>query len=211
MPAPHPATRPAGSPATPRLSPLEPAQRTEEQRELLVGIWGDDVPNLFSTVARHPALYRSWFPFCLQLLTQSVFPPRERELLIVRTASLCGSAYELAHHRRLGAEMGLSDRDLAALGGEGSHAWTPREQLLVSAADELHADHMISEATWRGLSALLTTEQLVELPMLVGHYILLAGTLRSLGVPLESEQVARTLSSIGVPLDNEPTEPDTAG
>jgi 4-carboxymuconolactone decarboxylase len=210
LPAPQPATPAAGSPATPRLTPLEPAQRTEEQRELLAGIWGEDVPNLFSTVARRPALYRSWFPFCIQLLTESVFPPRERELLIIRTASLCGSAYELAHHRRLGAEVGLSDRDLAALGGEGAPDWTPREQLLVTAADELHAQHMISEATWRGLSALLTTEQLVELPMLVGHYILLAGTLRSLGVPLETEQVARTFSSIGVPLDSEHAEPDTA-
>jgi 4-carboxymuconolactone decarboxylase len=201
LPAPQPARSPAGSPATPRLSPLEPAQRTEEQRELLVGIWGDDVPNLFSTVARHPALYRSWFPFCLQLLTQSVFPPRERELLIIRTASLCGSAYELEHHRRLSAEVGLSDRDLAALTGGGSHDWSPRERLLVAAADELHANHEISEPTWRGLSALLTTEQLVELPMLVGHYILLAGTLRSLGVALET---------IGVPVDSAQTQPDTA-
>jgi 4-carboxymuconolactone decarboxylase len=194
LPAPQPAKPPAGSPATPRLTPLEPAQRTDEQRELLVGIWGDDVPNLFSTVARHPALYRSWLPFCMQLLTHSVFSARERELLIIRTASLCGCAYELAHHLRLGAEAGLSDRDLAALTGAGLHDWAPRERLLVAAADELHAQHMLSEATWRGLAALLSNEQLVELPMLVGHYILLAGTLRSLGVPLDSEH----------------TQPDTA-
>jgi alkylhydroperoxidase family enzyme len=210
LPEPQPAKPPGAFPAEPRLTPLEPAQRTEEQRELLVGIWGDDVPNLFSTVARHPALYRSWFPFCIQLLTQSVFSPRERELLIIRTASLCGSAYELEHHRSLGAEVGLSDRDLAALTGEGSQDWTPREQLLVTAAGELHAQYMIGDATWRGLSALLTTEQLVELPMLVGHYIMLAGTLRSLGVPLESEQIARKLDSIGVPLNSEHTQPNTA-
>jgi 4-carboxymuconolactone decarboxylase len=210
LPEPQPAQPRGAFPAEPRLTPLEPAQRTEEQRELLAGIWGDDVPNLFSTVARHPALYRSWFPFCIQLLTQSVFPARERELLIIRTASLCGSAYELEHHLRRGAEVGLSDRDLAALTGGGSQDWTPRERLLVTAADELHAQHLISDATWRGLSASLSTEQLVELPMLVGHYILLAGTLRSLGVPLETEQVARTFSSIGAPLDSEQTEPNTA-
>ena len=35
------------------------------------------------------------------------------------------------------------------------------------------------------LRALLSTDQLIELPMLVGHYILLAGTLESLGVPLD--------------------------
>jgi alkylhydroperoxidase family enzyme len=195
-------------PAEPRIFPLEPAQRTEEQRELLVGIWGDDVPNLFSTIARHPSLFRAWMPFCMQLLARSVFSPRERELLIIRTAALCGSAYELEHHRRLGAEVGLSDRDLAALAGEGSRDWAPREQLLVAAADELHADHAISEATWRGLSAHLTTEQLIELPMLVGHYVLLAGTLRSLGVPLESDQVASKFSSIEMPRDGGNAELD---
>jgi 4-carboxymuconolactone decarboxylase len=210
LPAPQPATAPAGSPATPRVTPLGPAQRTEEQRELLVGTWGDDVPNLFSTVARHPALCRAWMPFCMQLLRHSVFPPRERELLIIRTASLCGSAYELAHHRRLGTKVGLSDRDLAGLTGEGSQDWTPREQLLVAAVDELHAKHAISDDTWRGLSALLTTEQLIELPMLVGHYVLLAGTLRSLAVPLESDQTARKFSSIGAPRDSQHPEPTTS-
>jgi 4-carboxymuconolactone decarboxylase len=210
LPETQPATPPAGSPAQPRLTPLDPAQRTEEQRELLVGIWGEDVPNLFSTVARHPALYRVWMPFCMQLLTQSVFSPRERELLIIRTASLCGSAYELEPHLRLGAQAGLSDRDLAALTGAGTRDWSAREGLLVAAADELHANHEISEATWRGLSALLTTEQLVELPMLVGHYILLAGTLRSLGVPLESEQIATKFDSIGVAADSAHTQPNTA-
>ena len=196
MPEPQPAHPRPDSSVQPRVSPLEPTQRTEEQRELLAGIWGDDVPNLFSTVARHPTLFRAWMPFCMQLLAHSVFPPRERELLIIRTASLCGSVYELEHHLRLGAEVGLSDRDLAALTGVGPPDWALREQLLVAATDELHANHAISDATWRGLSALLTTEQLIELPMLVGHYVLVGGTLRSLGVPLESEQIARTLGSI---------------
>ena len=210
MPEPQPAKPPASSPAQPRLTPLEPAQRTEEQRELLVGIWGEDAPNLFSTVARHPALFRAWMPFCMQLLTRSVFSSRERELLIIRTASLCESAYELEHHFRFGAEVGLSDPDLAALTGGGSHDWSARDGLLVAAADELHANHEISEATWRGLSALLTTEQLVELPMLVGHYILLAGTLRSLAVPLESDQVAEKLRSIEMPQDSQHAQPNTA-
>jgi AhpD family alkylhydroperoxidase len=123
----------------------------------------------------------------MQLLLQSVFPPRERELMIIRTAALCRCAYELEHHLEIGADVGLTDQDLASLTGEAPESWTPRERLLVAAVDELHANHTICDATWRGLGALLTTEQLVELPMLVGHYILLAGTLRSLGVPLDSE------------------------
>jgi alkylhydroperoxidase family enzyme len=131
----------------------------------------------------------------MQLLVHSVFPPRERELLIIRTAFLGGSAYELEHHLRMGADVGLSDSDLAVLTGRASGTWTPRERLLVAAADELHKNHTICDATWRGLNEHLSTEQLVELPMLVGHYILLAGTLRSLGVPLDSETEQPTPSS----------------
>ena len=55
----------------------------------------------------------------------------------------------------------------------------------MTASEELHAHHVISDATWRGLSQALTEEQLIELPMLAGHYILLAGLLKSLGVPLD--------------------------
>jgi alkylhydroperoxidase family enzyme len=171
-----------------RLTPLAAAYRTEEQRDLLAPVRGDDAPNLFSTLVRHPALYQKWLPFCLKLLTDSVFPDRERELLIIRTASLCGSSYELHHHVRLGSEVGLTDHELAALTSEVSEAWSRRDRLLLAAVDQLQANHTIDDATWRALSALLTTEQLIELPMLVGHYVLLAGTLNSLDVPIDSVQ-----------------------
>jgi AhpD family alkylhydroperoxidase len=177
---------PTGSLAEPRLSPLAPAQRTEEQRELLAAVLGEDAPNLFSTLVRHPVLFRTWLPFCLHLLTDSAFPARERELLIIRTASLCGCAYELHHHVGLGSEVGLTDDELAALTGETPHRWSQRDRLLLAATDQLHVSHTIRETTWHALSELLNTEQLIELPMLVGHYALLAGTLNSLGVPLDS-------------------------
>jgi len=187
---PQGAVTPVGISADPRLTPLAPGQRSVEQRELLAAVLGDEAPNLFSTVVRHPALFRAWLPFCLHLLTDSAFPVRERELVIIRTASLCGSAYELHHHLRVGTEVGLSDLELAALTGDTTHPWSPRDQLLVSATEELHAHHEIDDTTWRGLSEHLTTQQLVELPMLVGHYILLAGTLKTLGVPIDDEQTA---------------------
>jgi 4-carboxymuconolactone decarboxylase len=185
---PQPLESRAESSDEPRLTPLAPAKRTEEQRQLLAALPLEDAPNLFSTVVRHPALFRAWLPLCMQLLMDSVFPPRERELLIIRTAFLCGSAYELEHHLWLGGEVGLTDHELASLTADGSGSWPSREQLLVAAADELCARHTIGDDTWGELSAFLTTEQLIELPMLVGHYILLAGTLRSLGVPLDTQQ-----------------------
>jgi alkylhydroperoxidase family enzyme len=168
-----------------RLPPVDPEHHTEEQRRLLAVVQGGQVPHLFSTLVQHPALFRAWLPLCVQLLRHSVFPPREREFLIIRASWRCGSTYELENHRVIGARAGLTDDDFAALTGETSATWTPREQLLVAAADELHAEHTITDTTWRELSGLLSTEQLIELPMLVGHYIMLADTLRALRVPLD--------------------------
>ncbi len=181
----QPVKSPVDSAGGSRLAPFGPAQRTPEQRELLSDVMGDDAPNLLTTVVQHPALYRTWLPFCLQLLLHSVFPPRERELLIIRTISLSRCSYELEYHLTFGGEAGLTDDEIASLTGDGSGTWTSRDRSLITAVDELYATQTITDATWQDLSARLTTEQLIELPMLVGHYVLLAGLLSSLGVPLD--------------------------
>jgi hypothetical protein len=51
--------------------------------------------------------------------------------------------------------------------------------------DELHAGAWISDATWPGLARHLSEKQLIELPMLIGQYHLVAFTLNSLGVQPE--------------------------
>jgi 4-carboxymuconolactone decarboxylase len=58
--------------------------------------------------------------------------------------------------------------------------------VLLRATDELHADACIADDTWDALAARYDERQLIELPMLVGHYHLVAFTLNSLGVQPES-------------------------
>jgi len=170
-----------------RIPPLGVAERTERQRSLLESARGDDAPHVFSTIARHSELYADWFPFCMRLLSRSVFPRRERELLILRTAWLSKAVYEWRHHVAIGRRAGLGDEEILAIAGLREGDWSERERLLLAAVDELHAGQEIGETTWRGLADLLTEEQLIELPMMVGHYVLLAGLLRSLRVPLEAD------------------------
>jgi hypothetical protein len=43
----------------------------------------------------------------------------------------------------------------------------------------------VSDATWSELADRYDTEQLIEIPMLVGHYHLVAMTLNILGVALD--------------------------
>jgi hypothetical protein len=57
--------------------------------------------------------------------------------------------------------------------------------LLLRAADELHADGVVGDATWARLSGELDERLLIETLMLVGHYEMLAMTLNSLRVQPE--------------------------
>jgi alkylhydroperoxidase family enzyme len=173
---------------TPRIPPLAPEQQDEQAKELLDGVSAAGAPaaNIFSTLVRHPGLFRRWLPFGGKLLGGGKLPPRDRELLILRTGWLCHAEYEWAQHREISKSIGITDEEIARV-REGADApgWDPFDATLMKAVDELHADARIGDDTWATLAATYDQQQLIEVPMLVGHYHMVAFTLNSLGVPLE--------------------------
>ena len=173
---------------SPRIPPLPPEERDEQAVELLAGVSAQGAPasNIFSTLVRHPGLFRRWLPFGGKLLGGGKLPPRDRELLILRTGWLCQAEYEWAQHREIAKSIGITDEEIARV-REGAEAagWDPFEATLMRAADELHSDARISDETWSKLAERYDEKQLIEVPMLVGHYHMVAFTLNTLGVPLE--------------------------
>jgi 4-carboxymuconolactone decarboxylase len=177
----------APSPPGPRIPPLAPDERDDQARELLAGarIGGGDA-NIFTTLVRHPGLFRKWMPFGGKLLAGKL-PPRDRELLILRTGWNCRAEYEWGQHVLIGARAGLTPEDIARVpaGADGGGGWTALETALLRAADELHDDQCVGDETWAVLEAHYDTQQMIELPMLVGQYHMVAMTLNSLGVQLD--------------------------
>jgi alkylhydroperoxidase family enzyme len=172
----------------PRIPPLPAEQQDEQARELLNGVSAAGAPaaNIFSTLVRHPGLFRRWLPFGGKLLGGGKLPARDRELLILRTGWLCHAEYEWAQHREISKSIGIADDEIARVrAGPDAVGWDPFEATLLRAADELHADARISDPTWATLAERYDEKQLIEVPMLVGHYHMVAFTLNSLGVPLE--------------------------
>ena len=171
-------------PETPRIAPLAPDEQDDQARELLAGAAAPGIPasNIFSTLVRHPGLFRKWMPFGGKLLAGKL-PARERELLILRTGWRCQSVYEWGPHVLIGRRAGLTDDDIARLKeGPDAPGWDPFDAALVRAADELHDDGCISDGTWASLSERYDIPQLIEVPMVVGQYHLVSFTLNSLGV-----------------------------
>jgi alkylhydroperoxidase family enzyme len=173
-------------PTAPRIPPLAQGERDPQVEELLAGVGAGRASNIFTTLVRHPGLFRRWSPFGGKLLRGGKLPARHRELAILRAAWWCRAAYEWAHHVDIGQEAGLSMEEiLRVAAGPGADGWDPFEATVLRAVDELHEDACITAATWALLATEYSTEQLIELPMVVGHYTLLAYTLNSLGVQPE--------------------------
>jgi 4-carboxymuconolactone decarboxylase len=179
-------TEPA-RPQTPRIRPLADDELDDETSALLeeVRLPNAQAVNIFETLVRHPGLYRRWMPFAGKLLAGKL-PARDRELLILRTAWRCGSAYEWGQHVRLAkmAEIGDEEIDRIAAGAD-APGWDAFGATLVTAVDELHDDSCITDATWAALARRYDERQLIEVPMLVGQYHMLAFALNSLGVQRE--------------------------
>ncbi len=173
----------------PRIPPLPVDGRDPRTQAILDGLPGPDGTelNIFTTLAHHPRLLKRWSAFGGVLLTGSL-PARERELLILRTGLHCGAAYEWGQHVPIARAAGLSDDEIQRVAA-GPHApgWSNDDALLLHAADELHADAVISDPTWAALAERWDREQLIEICMVVGQYHLVAFTLNSLGVEGEGE------------------------
>ncbi len=144
--------------------------------------------NLFATLARHPRLLKRWSAFGGSLLFGGRLTDRDRELLILRTAANTGADYEWGHHQVLAELAGLTAEEVKrVLAGPVAEGWSDHDAALLRAADELHASAVIGDGTWAALAGVLDEQQLIEVPMVVGQYHLVAFTLRSLGIEREPD------------------------
>jgi alkylhydroperoxidase family enzyme len=174
----------------PRIAPLALEDFRTVQRSLGREDLGPPL-NVLATVARNPELYDAW----LRLggaVNADALPARERELIILRTAWRCGSDYEWAQHADFARTAGLSDAEIrrVAADGEGGEGWEPSEALLLRTVDELVESHRVADDTWAALERRYPEPVLLQIFLLAGHYVMLAGLLNSVGVVVESAGMA---------------------
>jgi 4-carboxymuconolactone decarboxylase len=179
--------------AGPRIAPLSEDELDDDARDLLAQAAppGARAVNIFATLVRAPGLFRRWLPFGGKLL-RGKLPARDRELAILRTAWLCEAPYEWAQHVVIARAAGLTDAQIEAVAtGPDDPSWAAADVTLLSAVDQLHDDSVIDDETWAALAERYDDRQMIELPMLIGHYHMIAYTLNSLGVQLEPGLEAR--------------------
>jgi len=112
--------------------------------------------------------------------------PGLRELAITRTGILCGSAYEVVAHKRIGKGVGLSDAKIDALEqGAGAAAYSDLENDVLRFTDEVVTQERPSDEVFGRLRTRLTPGALVELHLAIGFYIMTSKFLVTFGVDLQ--------------------------
>jgi 4-carboxymuconolactone decarboxylase len=173
-------------PNQPRIPPLPEEEWDEDTERLITVSWLADRPtrgqNFFKTFVRHKELFRVWNDFGRTIFNGRL-PDRDRELLILRVAWLTRCQFEWASHEPLARRVGVTEQNIdAVMIGPAAPGWNRREAALMRAVDELMADNLIGDTTWAILRAAYDDLQLIEIPVVVGQYQLVAYFNNTFGV-----------------------------
>lgn len=178
-------------PDAPRLAPLSESELTDQMRELLsLPLAGhrkeqEPIPDYLATLVKHPGLYRRYAPFAGKLLVGGKLPARDRELSILRNAWLCQAPFEWGEHVSIAKETGLTSEEIERIRqGSSAPGWSAGERAILCAVEELHSTGVIGDETWGTLAQRYNEQQLIELPMLIGAYQMIAYVQNSLGIKL---------------------------
>jgi len=175
-----------------RIAPLEPAAWSAATRTVLddvVGVSGNPRPvHLPAVIARHPTYLAPYLGWAKAVALHGVLPSRHNELIALRTAYLCRSSFEWGVHAAYARRPdSLSEDEVAAVArGPDADCWSPTERALLVAADELHHDAAVSDATWAVLAREHDLAGLLEIVFVAGHYTMLSMVANSAGVQPEA-------------------------
>lgn len=139
--------------------------------------------HLFATLGHARRLFPAWLAYSGMMMPFGILDRRTTELVILRVAHVRGSAYERAHHERIGASVGLGSDEIARTTEDPDTAdWSPRLRAILTAVDELVRTKDLDDDTWARLSAHLNSSELVALVQLVAQYDGLATSLHVLRI-----------------------------
>ena len=156
--------------------------------EIAGRIRGNGPPNIFTTLGQHPRLFRAWLRYSAQLMPFGRLPRRDTELVILRVAWQCRSAYEWHQHVPIALRVGLTPDEVASVAdvlrqtaspSVSGRCWPP--------ATSCSTQRALSDTTWSAVQATLDDREAIELCLLIGNYQGLASTIGGLGIQIEPE------------------------
>jgi 4-carboxymuconolactone decarboxylase len=142
------------------------------------------------TFAHHPALADVFSPLNIHLLSTNTLPVKLRQIAIMRAAWQTKANYMWSSHLQTSVSCGLSPEMYGPIqNGPDDPYFTELERVVMRATDDLVSDRKVSEENWAALAAEWDEKQLLDFLFTVGCYVMVAGVMRSTGVPRDADLI----------------------
>lgn len=168
-----------------RIGYLEPEDMTPQARDLTRARGN---LNVYRTLANAGKVFTGWMVAGDAALTSAVLPTRLRELVVLRTAFLMDSSYELGQHRDVARTAGVTGYEINAIlsdtGWQAGH-FDATERAVLTLTTELLTTRAVSGETFDHVQTALGNRACVEVLMVIGRYAGLALMLNALDVDLD--------------------------
>jgi alkylhydroperoxidase family enzyme len=171
-----------------RLPYPDPDSLSAETKRLL-----EQLPvklNIFRMMANAPTCFRPLAILGTAILSQQKLSPKLRELAILRVASLSSAKYEWIQHVPIAEAVGATKAQIEAIerGSLDAACFDDLERLVLRFTTELLQDVRVSDMTFAEASSRLSPQEVVELVLAVGYYMMIARLLETTDVDLEAAQ-----------------------
>ena len=179
-----------------RLPYIDPATAPEHVRELL-----ERLPvklNVFRMMANAESDFRPLVGLGTAILGRQKLSAKLRELAILRVAALSPARYEWVQHVPIAQATGATPAQVAALerGDIAADAFDPLERAVLRFTTEVVRDVRASEATFAALAQHLSAQEIVELIVTVGYYMMIARLLETTAVDLDPPAGTKVVDAI---------------
>lgn len=143
--------------------------------------------NLYRIIGHNPTLLSGWIEFAYSLRRDCATARTLRELMILRGAQLCGSAYEWHQHRRWARQHGVPAEQIEDLMmWRESPRYSDQERAALAFTEAMMAGDT-SDEVFNELKKHFTPSEIIELALTAGFYAMVPRFLNALRVPIEQE------------------------
>ena len=179
-----------------RIPYVDPAQASEKVRDTFERL---AVPlNIFRMMAHAETCFRPMLRLGNAILTKQQLSAKLRELAILEVAQLSSAEYEWVQHVGIAEAAGASRDQIDALARRETSAscFDETEQLVLRFTDEVVRDAEASEATTAAMQKKFSSQEIVELIVAIGFYMMMARLMRTLAIDVDPPAGTRVVDGI---------------
>lgn len=149
---------------------------------------GGAIINLQITTGHAPKFARAASAMAFTIRFDAKTPRRLLELVIMRTAEIVGSTYEINQHIPLAKMCGYSDAQIAALPAwRASSLFDDKERATLAYVEQMAHGGDVDDSTFTALQKFFTPQEIVEITYTVGNYYANGLLTKALRIEVETD------------------------